>query len=303
MNTWFEKKLLLIVGAGLTVFTVLPALAPLFAYLGWNFLADPIYWVYQWFCHQRPWRSYHLFDYQYAMDARMMLMFGSMAVSAFVIHYFKVKPLNKWQSFILAILLIAPLGIDGTIQAIAEVLNSSNSIPFYESTNLTRSVVGAIFGVGIAFALFPSLREQNEIGKPDSNFLSKLVVSFLISILFIPVIVFFWGITSNTYKPSSLLIDFEQRFPGYNYEITTSAGHSTIRRLISIGDEQKYIARAEYYDRQDLIEKYETQKKVGDFKPALVSIPVEIWVIPTIVLILIYAYKAVREKKGLKNEL
>lgn len=297
MNKWFEKNLLLIVGAGLTVFTVLPALAPLFAYLGWSFLADPIYWVYQWFCHQRPWRSYHLFDYQYAMDARMMLMFGSMAISACVIHYFKVQPLNKWQSFVLALIFISPLALDGTIQAIAEITRTnSNILPFYESTNFTRSFVGALFGLGVGFSLFPYLKSNPEVQRLNRNFGGKMLLSFLLSILFIPIIVFFWGITSNTYKPTSLIIDVEQRFPGYNYEITTSAGHSTIRRVISIGDEQKYIGRAEYYGRQDLIDKYNVQKKSGNFKPAMISIPVEIWVIPTVILVVIYGYKAWKEK-------
>ncbi|HRN69840.1 MAG TPA: DUF2085 domain-containing protein, partial [Candidatus Woesebacteria bacterium] len=218
-----ERKILFWVIVFLFVFTLLPIVAPIAARLGLNFIADPIYWFYQWFCHQRPWRSYHLYDYQLAMDARMMLMFGSMAIGGLIIYAKKLEPLRPIHAAIFAFILIIPLGLDGTIQAIAEISSSTSKLPFYESTNFMRSLTGSIFAIGIAFGLFPFLNGREGRAK-FKDYLGSMTLTFLISILFIFMLVIGWSLTSTKYKPSHFFIDIEQRFPGYNYEITTSAG-------------------------------------------------------------------------------
>jgi uncharacterized membrane protein len=253
----FEKNLVLYLAIVLTIFTVLPILAPIFAHLKLNFLADPIYWVYQWFCHQRPWRSYHLFDYQFAMDARMMLMFGSMAIGAFMIHFKNIQPLKIKNAFLLAILFTLPLAVDGVIQMIAELsVSSSTDIPFYESTNFIRSLTGLLLGTGIAYAVFPFLKIGNTSISKFGEIMKYVLINMLLSFLLIPTFVFFWHITSTKYKPGWIFIDHVQRFPGYNYEITPEGGHTSIKRLISLPVTTQ-IERANRYNREDLIEEYE----------------------------------------------
>lgn len=257
MKNNFERKILLGLSIFLFVFTVLPIIAPIAAYLNLNFIADPIYWIYQWFGHQGPWRSYHLFDYQLAMDARMMLMFGSMAIASLFIYIKKLNPLRPLTAVIFATILITPLGLDGVIQAIAEMTSyGGNDIPFYENTNLIRSITGTLFGIGVAFSMFPYLNAFKQYSKLR-NYLKPVLLILLFSIL--SMIVFLWRITSQVYTPSHLLIDAKARFPGYNYEITTSRGHSTIERVLDINDERLYLERAKYFEKEKYINDYKSR--------------------------------------------
>lgn len=251
-----ESNINLIIAVIFTLLAILPFLAPIFAHLGWNFLSDPIYWMYQWLCHQRSWRSYHLFDYQVADCARNNFIYTGLAISAFIIHFNKVKPLKTKYAFILAFVSILPLALDGTIQLIAEMQSApSNSIPFYESTNFIRSVVGAILGTGVGFSVIPFLSNYGRGFSDARKILKYLIFVVVINILLIPVIVFFWNITSSKYKPSSLFIDDTQRFPGYNYEITGRAGHSTIKPVVN-EPLDRYVSRAKKYNKQELIDEY-----------------------------------------------
>jgi len=251
MEKKLATKINLIVAVVFTVFTILPILAPIFAELKLYALSDAIYWGFQWFCHQRPWRSYHLFDYQLALDARMMLIFGSIAVSAFIIHFKKVPAMRPKRALLFALLMITPLAVDGIIQAIAEIDSfNSGELPFYESTNLLRSLTGAFFGTGFAFAALPFLQDGNR-SKGKGKFLIWVLVSLVLSIALVPLLTLLWSLTSVKYRPSSVLLDNMQRFPGYNYEITTGGGHSTIKRIIA-EPATIYLDRAERYDRQNL---------------------------------------------------
>lgn len=258
-----ERNLTLIVGIFFLVLAILPFLAPIFAHLGLHFLADPIYWLYQWLCHQRPWRSYHLFDYQVADCARNNFIYAGLASAALFTHFKKTSPLKGKTALILAILSIVPLGLDGVIQMIAEIsASSSNSIPFYESTNLIRSIVGTILGTGVGLSIFPFLNTSVS-GKSSIKEILKLFgLIFAMNLIAIPIIVLAWNVTSIKYKPSSPIIDHEQRFPGYNYEITSRAGHSTIKPIV---DEpvDKYIQRAKKYNKQELLDEY-YQKQNGN---------------------------------------
>ena len=53
---WFEMFLIIY---GLWVFT--PWLAPIFMKLGWTSAGDAVYFIYSFFCHQLPERSFFLF--------------------------------------------------------------------------------------------------------------------------------------------------------------------------------------------------------------------------------------------------
>ena len=241
-----------VLAIGLSIFTVLPVLAPLFVKLGLVAPANVIYWIYQWFCHQRPWRSYHLFDYQYAMDARMMLMLGSMALAAWIIYFRKVKPLRPLSAVILAVTFTLPLAVDGVVQGVAEIVSvQQNILPFYESTNFIRSVTGLLLGTGVGFAMFPYLNQFRGY-TTIKTYLGSIIGTLLVSLSFIFIFVFLWSLTSVKYKPSSLFIDHLQRYPGFNYEITSAGGHTTIKRIISEPIEP-YIRRAEKYGKTEYL--------------------------------------------------
>lgn len=60
----------------LGIFTVLPWLAPIFAWLGWWDLANPIYTAYALTCHQLPERAGSVFDYQVAFCYRNTALYG-----------------------------------------------------------------------------------------------------------------------------------------------------------------------------------------------------------------------------------
>ncbi len=261
MNKKIEKNFVLLVAIFLTIFTVLPVIAPIAAHFNLRFVSDPIYWIYQWFCHQRPWRSYHLFDNQLAMDSRMMLMFGAMAISSYIIHFKKIKPLSKPTAFLLAFVAILPLGLDGTIQMIAEFSKANMAaLPFYESTNFIRSMTGLIFGVGVAFAVIPFLQFEVKGISKLKDYAKYIAVSSILSFLLIPILVFSWYITSSKYMPSSPFIDNIQRFPGYNYPIVGRSAHSTINPIIQ-EPLDVYIQRAQKYGKTDLLNDYKNRNR------------------------------------------
>lgn len=251
----FKNNLVLILAIILTVFAVLPILAPIFAYLKLNFLSDPIYWVYQWFCHQRPWRSYHLFDYQLAVDARDLFIFLSLTVGAYIVHFSKIRPVKFIYALLLAGLFTAPLAIDGIIQMLAEIRAFNGALPFYESTNLIRSITGTLMGTGIAFTVFPMLNPKIRQVNPLKESIKTFTFCIVVTLLFIPLIVLGWSLTSTKYKPSSFIVDHIQRYPGYNYEITFEGGHSTIDRVIKLPPDN-FIERAKRFNREDLVDKY-----------------------------------------------
>ena len=248
-----QDNFVLIISLILIGLTLLAILAPVFAYLKIYILSDAIYAFFQWFCHQRPWRSYHLFDYQLALDARMITLVLSLGVGGLMVYIHKLKPLNiKWIILIIS-LGILPMAIDGTTQLIAEllVINNQNVLPFYESTNLIRSLTGIFVGTAVSITLFPYLIVNNESTLKNKYFIS-IITTILITLLMIPILTFFWYISSVKYTPSNMFVDNLKRFPGYNYEITSNGSHSTIKRVL-IEPITKFIVRAKYYNRYDYL--------------------------------------------------
>lgn len=241
------SKLPLVISLVFILATLLAVLAPVFAYLKLNFLSDPIYWFYQWFCHQRPWRSYHMFDYQYALDARMITLFLGLGIGGLLTYLKKLRPLQWKSAMIVIIVMLIPMAIDGVTQLVAElsVINKVTQLPFYESTNFIRSITGIFAGVGISVALFPYIGSGESVGF-NKEYVKTILSGTLITFLSIPLFVYLWFISSTKYVPSSMFIDSLQRFPGYNYEVTTGGGHSTINRIIKVPTDL-YKQREKYY--------------------------------------------------------
>ena len=230
MGKFFTNNLLIIIGTVILLFVVFAFIAPIAAHLGWDWLAKPIYFVYQFLCHQRPWRSIHLFDHQVAFCARDTFIYLGLGISAYLVHFLKLKPL-KWY---VAIILTLPIAFDGGIQTVGEYisLSSDNPIFFYASTNFLRILTGGLFGLAIGFLLFGVLYETllDDLGKkiPEQKWTKTplvLLFSYFGLIILYVIIVQFWNITSTNYKPLSMPFDHIRIFPGVNYEYVDRAGH------------------------------------------------------------------------------
>jgi uncharacterized membrane protein len=213
--------------AFLGVLTVLPMLAPILAKLGesisiFTIPAKIIYFVYSFTCHQFDHRSLHLFDYQYAWCGRETGLFLSFFVVSVLVKFFKIKRIAWYWvvPFMLGWLL------DGGVQTVATFivgLNSTASLndPIYISSDLTRFMSGALFGIGLALFISTFMYNGFNEGQPDNRhniadtpsklvkfFLSnkyKVVITSFIAMLGIyTLLVGAWNITSVKYKPSDL---------------------------------------------------------------------------------------------------
>lgn len=207
--------------------------APILAHYGFTGVAHIIYFIYSFLCHQRPWRSLHLFDFQVAWCTRDTFIYLSMGLAAISVVLFKIRGV-KWY---IALLSLLPFAVDGIVQFIAEFsgLVNNQETYFYASTNFIRMLTGSIFGAGAGLWLFSllaeTLDEEFEFNvekrgiKPDTK---KSIITFMVIIFicFISYITFIqiWDATSVEYKPAGLL-DNVRYFPGVNYEETDRGGH------------------------------------------------------------------------------
>jgi uncharacterized membrane protein len=249
------RNMALLFGGIILVMDLIAIAAPILAHIGLTDVSHWIYFVYRFLCHQRPWRSLHLFDYQVAWCTRDTFIYLSMALSAFFVAKFKIRKV-KWY---VAVLAIIPFALDGTIQMIAEmkgIMEHSEEF-FYASTNFMRMLTGTIFGTGAGLWLFSLLDEtieeemneqlsseqktekrkkntqyprlrQGSGGQAIPNSRMRNLKYFLL-ILFTCFVTYLgfvqlWRITSDTYKPSGLL-DHKRYFPGVNYEEVDRGGH------------------------------------------------------------------------------
>lgn len=242
------NSILTYVSVFLGLFAIFPLLSPIFSEFGLSNVSYYINFVYQFVCHQRPWRSYHIYDYQIAYCAREVGVFGSLFISSLFINFINEIKISKKAAIFLFFVGFIPYILDGCIQLFAEIsLNNSNMIPFYESTNFTRSLTGIILGNCLGFSLFPFLkyyRNQNNRVNWRKYFSFSILVSLLV-IIFISLISY---ITSQAYKPSNPISDLQIRIPGYNYEVVSNGGH-TYNQSYRIFLEDTYIQcmRAKIY--------------------------------------------------------
>lgn len=237
------KNMPLIFGAGILFMDIVAISAPILAHFNFTTAAHWIYTIYSFLCHQRPWRSLHLFDYQVAWCSRDTFIYLSMALSAFFVVKFRIRGI-KWYVPLICIL---PFAFDGTLQLIAEIKGviQDNEVFFYASTNFIRMLTGTIFGAGAGLWIFglldktieEELNTNTKIPNPKSQIRTKfqilnskrrniLYFFIIIAICFITYLGFvqLWRITSERYKPSGLL-DNVRYFPGVNYEEVDRCGH------------------------------------------------------------------------------
>ena len=184
-SRWFEAFLIVY---GLWVF--LPFLAPLFMYIGWSGAGKAIYFIYSFFCHQLPERSFFFFGertmyplneiqaawqntvnpmilrqfignevmgWKVAWSDRMISFYTS--VWLFALAWWplrrRVKPLS-WWAFALFLL---PMIIDGSTHAVSDLVGIGQG---FRDTNpwlavLTNNAFPASFYVGDALGSFNSI--------------------------------------------------------------------------------------------------------------------------------------------------
>ena len=179
------KHWLLLANVFWALYVGLPFLAPLLMNAGWSTPAKAIYLIYRPACHQRPERSYFIggpqpvytpeelaaagldlsplardigneaIGWKVAFCERDVAIYGSMLVAGLVYAVLRPRwPRSRdgriWKMPLrLFILFAVPMAIDGFAQLLTA----------YESTWLTRSLTGAIFGVGAVFFAYPYLDE------------------------------------------------------------------------------------------------------------------------------------------------
>jgi uncharacterized membrane protein len=182
---WFETFLIVY---GLWVFT--PFLAPVFMQMGWTGAGKAVYFIYSFFCHQLPERSFFLFGektmyslseiqaawqdtvnpmilrkfigdqalgWKIAWSDRMISFYTSVWVFALLWFPFrrKVKPLSWWAF----VLLLLPLIIDGGTHAVSDMAGIGRG---FRDTNvwlavLTNNALPATFYTGDALGSFNSI--------------------------------------------------------------------------------------------------------------------------------------------------
>ncbi len=182
---WFETFLIVY---GIWVFA--PFLAPVFMHMGWTGAGKAIYFIYAFFCHQLPERSFFLFGektmyslgeiqaawqdtvnpmilrqfngneamgWKVAWSDRMISFYTSVWLFAVIWYPFrhKIKPLSWWG---LAFLLL-PIAIDGITHAISDLAGIGQGFRDTNAwlTRLTSNTFPATFYAGDALGSFNSI--------------------------------------------------------------------------------------------------------------------------------------------------
>jgi uncharacterized membrane protein len=188
---WLSHHWLLVFNIAWSAFVIAPWLAPVFMKIGATGLGGGVYWVYQFFCHQLPERSFFLFGSQpmyslqqintvwpgndpnvlrqfvgdadfgwkVAYSDRMVSMYTAfwLASMGYAVLRRRVPPLPIWGY----LLLILPMALDGGSHFVSDVMAGANFGTGFRDTNawlqqLTGSALPISFYVGDAVGSFNS---------------------------------------------------------------------------------------------------------------------------------------------------
>jgi uncharacterized membrane protein len=189
---WFAKHWLAVFNIVWGVFVILPFLAPVFMQIGATGLGNGVYFIYQFFCHQLPERSFFLFGprpmyplseittvtqsvdplvlrqfiggsawgWKVAYSDRMVSMYTGFWIAALVFAAFRrrVRPLPIW-GFLLFCL---PMAIDGFTHLLSDLQAGQHFGTGFRDANvwlaqLTNSALPATFYAGDALGSFNSI--------------------------------------------------------------------------------------------------------------------------------------------------
>jgi uncharacterized membrane protein len=224
INRWFENHWLLTFNAGWGIFVTLPWLAPIFMTLGWTGPGRAVYFVYNFFCHQLPERSWFLFGpgfsytqaaiadawgrpldtianelvrrqfigtaelgWKVAWSDRMISMYGSIFLFGLLYALLRrqSRPL-KGIAWWLFFIFILPLGLDG----VTHLINDALRLDFRQTNDwaaiLTNNSLPAGFYDGDGFG--------------SLNSMLRLVTGILFGF---GVVAFLWPLMDKEFSPKS----------------------------------------------------------------------------------------------------
>lgn len=234
MKSQIKSKLLDFFIIFFGILSLLPFLAPIFLHLGLSMPAKLIYLIYSFFCHQFSSRSILIFDYQLAWCARDTAIWIGILLSTILVKY-GFLPKIRWYHILPFVI---PMALDGGLQTIFTILDITPSGELageviYISSNLTRFMTGALFGIGVGWFLGWFLADETaqqnastdqtkyqEKFKLSSskrlNIILKTLLLLFFMFLFYTFLIFFWRITSPLNPPLDFL-DSAVRTPSYGF--------------------------------------------------------------------------------------
>jgi uncharacterized membrane protein len=187
---WSVRHWLLIANLLLGVFVITPWLAPAFMHLGWERAGKAIYFVYGFFCHQLPARSWFLFGDRFTLPLVDIQRIGNLSNNMFALRQFignsdvgwKVAWSDRMVSFYggwllfgmvyalmrrrtrglswkIALVLLLPMLLDGITHSISDFSGLGQG---FRETNawlvaLTGNALGPAFYAGDAWGSFNSI--------------------------------------------------------------------------------------------------------------------------------------------------
>ncbi len=193
--------------------------------LGLEEVAKYIYIVYSFFCHQIHYRSLHLFDYQFAWCTRDTFIWIGLLTAGLFVKFRSIRAI-KWYE---VLIFVIPIALDGGIQLIATMLGfSTDKDVFYASTNLSRMLTGAFFGVGLGLWIFPmiDMAENINLNKKNASLWGSFLKIYAVNFVIYLVLIGLWFVTSNDYKPHSIL-DHKSRLPDEKSQWLTRRQNAT----------------------------------------------------------------------------
>jgi uncharacterized membrane protein len=122
---------------------------PLLNLAGMNGMADTVFGLYGYLCHQIPDRSFHVFEHQFAVCSRCYGVYagvlGGVLVYPAIRTLANIEPLPRRWLFIA----IVPMAIDWSLTFVG----------IWQNTHLSRFVTGFILGAACSFYIVPALVE------------------------------------------------------------------------------------------------------------------------------------------------
>lgn len=214
-----NKKIYNIYLGIVTTFFSLPFIAPILLKLGLVFPAKIVYLVYSFFCHQFAHRSINVFDFQLAWCARDTGIWFGILLTAILVRIGFLRSI-KWYWIVPFVI---PMALDGGLQTLFTVfsLNQAGVLigdPLYVSSNFTRFVTGAMFGIGLGWWMAIQMKTIAGIEEDRFNINRYFKLGVVASSIFVVyfAIVQIWAVTSPVNQPLDAL-DFTVRTPRGNF--------------------------------------------------------------------------------------
>jgi uncharacterized membrane protein len=159
---WLSRHWLLLFNLFFGLYAGLPVLAPLLMAWGRARLANVIYFVYQFQCHQMPTRCFFIDRFQVGICQRDLALYGGMCLAGMVYALVRKRvgplPVRVW------IVLVAPLLLDGVTQLLG----------LRTSTWSLRTLSGLLAAGGTVWLVYPYLhRGFSEVEESAGRQLSK----------------------------------------------------------------------------------------------------------------------------------